>query len=138
MFNSSKAINAYVSVDNNLTGASFEKRWFESVIMILNRVIGGEFNAVENHKKLLEISEGLQWIQENLNEKLNSQHRTMLKTIYSTNIQILNGAIQSQNFEYLPLVIASMEVILAPYNKAPLATTSSSQESAGVSIKHSA
>jgi len=52
----------------------------------------------------------------------------MLKTIYSTNIQILNGAIQSQNFEYLPLVIASMEVILGPYNKVPSAETTEAPE----------
>jgi|UniRef100_UPI0040480458 hypothetical protein len=121
MFKTTSAINSYVAVDNQLTGASFEKRWFESVIMILKRIMDGEFNAVENHKKLLEISEGLQWVQENLNEKLNSQHRTMLKTIYSTNIQILNGAIQTQSMEYLPLVVASMEVILGPYNTAPSA-----------------
>ncbi len=121
MFNSKNAINAYVSVDNNLTGASFEKRWFESVIGMIKRIMTGEFDPVTNHKRLLEISEGLQWVQENLNEKLHSQHRTMLKTIYSTNIQILNGAIQTQNFEYLPLVIASMEVILGPYNKLPAA-----------------
>ncbi|MBT8540012.1 hypothetical protein G6722_01480 [Polynucleobacter paneuropaeus] len=128
MFNSKNAINAYVSVDNNLTGASFEKRWFESVISIIKRIMAGEFDPVTNHKRLLEIAEGLQWVQENLNEKLNSQHRTMLKTIYSTNIQILNGAIQSQNFEYLPLVIASMEVILGPYNRIPSAESAETSE----------
>jgi hypothetical protein len=90
--------------------------------------MAGEFDPVTNHKRLLEIAEGLQWVQENLNEKLNSQHRTMLKTIYSTNIQILNGAIQSQNFEYLPLVIASMEVILGPYNRIPSAESAETAE----------
>jgi hypothetical protein len=119
IFQKQNAINAYVSVDNNLTGASFEKRWFESVIMILKRIMSGEFNPVETHKKLLEVSEGLQWVQENLNEKLNSQHRTMLKNIYSTNIQILNSTIQTQKMDYLPLVITSIEIILEPYNKAP-------------------
>jgi hypothetical protein len=61
----------------------------------------------------------------------------MLKTIYSTNIQILNGAIQSQNFEYLPLVISSMEVILAPYNKGVAGTIAAPSEAAEP-IKHSA
>jgi len=137
MFNSKIAINAYVSVDNNLTGASFEKRWFESVISMIKRIMAGEFDPVTNHKRLLEIAEGLQWVQENLNEKLHSQHRTMLKTIYSTNIQILNGAIQSQNFEYLPLVIASMEVILGPYNKGTAGAVAQPADAAEP-MKHSA
>ena len=77
MFNSRNAINTYVAIDNNQQGASFEKRWFESVLMVINRVMNNEFNAVETHKKLLEVCEGLQWVQENLNEKLNSQHRNL-------------------------------------------------------------
>ena len=50
MFNSKNAINAYVSVDNNLTGASFEKRWFESVISMVKRIMAGEFDPVTNQK----------------------------------------------------------------------------------------
>jgi hypothetical protein len=117
MFGTQNALKSYVSIDDNLTGASFEQRWFESVIMILKRIQGGEFNPVETHKKLLEVCDGLQWVQENLNEKLNSQHRTMLKNIYSTNIQILNGAIQTKNMEFLSIVIASIETITKPYYK---------------------
>jgi hypothetical protein len=116
MFTKQNALNSYIEIDNNLQGASFEKRWFESVVMILKKIQNGGLNEVESHIKLLEVSEGLQWVQENLNEKLNSQHRTMLKAIYSTNIQVLNGAIQSKNYEYLPVVIASIEIILKPYD----------------------
>jgi hypothetical protein len=117
MFNTQSGLNTYVAVDNSLEGPAFEKRWFESVVMILKKIQRGELNEVQAHIKLLEVCQGLQWVQENLNEKLNSQHRTMLKSIYSTNIQILNGAIQSKSLEYIPLVIASIEVILKPYEK---------------------
>ncbi|QWD71791.1 hypothetical protein [Polynucleobacter sp. UB-Raua-W9] len=117
MFTNVNKINAYVAVDNNLEGPAFEKRWFESVVMILKKIQRNELNEVESHIKLLEVCQGIQWVQENLNEKLNSQHRTMLKAIYSTNIQILNGIIQTKNMEYLPLVITSLEVVLKPYEK---------------------
>ena len=122
MFNSRNAIDTYVAIDNDQQGASFEKRWFESVLMVINRVMNNEFNAVETHKKLLEVCEGLQWVQENLNEKLNSQHRTLLKNIYGTNIQILNGAMKTGNLEYLPLVAKSIQIILEPYSKTNPAT----------------
>jgi hypothetical protein len=89
----------------------------------LKKIQRGELNEVQAHIKLLEVCQGLQWVQENLNEKLNSQHRTMLKTIYSTNIQILNGAIQSKSLEYIPLVITSIEVILKPYEKKDIPET---------------
>jgi len=119
MFGTQNALKSYVSIDDNLSGASFEQRWFESVVMILKRIQGSEFDPVITHKKLLEVCDGLQWVQENLNEKLNSQHRTMLKNIYSTNIQILNGAIQTKNMDFLSIVIASLETITKPYYKKP-------------------
>jgi hypothetical protein len=116
--NSKKALNAYIEIDNNLTGADFEKKWFESVIMVLNRIQSGSFyNQVETHVKLIEICDGLQWIQENLNEKLNSQHRTLLKQIYSLSIQIINGAIATNNMTYLSIVTASLKTVLEPYCK---------------------
>ena len=117
MFNTRSAINTYVAVDDTQNGASFEKRWFESVLTVINRVMSNEFNPVEAHKKLLEVCEGLQWVQENLNEKLNSQHRTLLKNIYGTNIQILNSAMKTGDFEYLPLVAQSIQIILEPYDR---------------------
>jgi hypothetical protein len=115
MFTSNNPLKTYVDIDNNISGADFEKKWFESVIALLKKIQAGEFDAVMTHKKLLEISEGLQWIQENLNEKLSSQHRTLLKSIYSTSIQIMNGAIQTRNTEYLGIVIACLETVVQPY-----------------------
>jgi endonuclease/exonuclease/phosphatase (EEP) superfamily protein YafD len=115
MFTSNNPLKTYVDIDNNISGADFEKKWFESVITLLKKIQAGEFDAVMTHKKLLEISEGLQWIQENLNEKLSSQHRTLLKSIYSTSIQIMNGAIQTRNTEYLGIVIACLETVVQPY-----------------------
>jgi endonuclease/exonuclease/phosphatase (EEP) superfamily protein YafD len=115
MFTSNNPLKTYIDIDNNITGADFEKKWFESVIALLKKIQAGEFDAVMTHKKLLEISEGLQWIQENLNEKLSSQHRTLLKSIYSTSIQIMNGAIQTRNTEYLSIVIACLETVVQPY-----------------------
>ena len=123
MFNSRNPIDTYVAIDNSQQGASFEKQWFESVLMLVNRVMNNEFNPVETHKKLLEVCEGLQWVQENLNEKLNSQHRTLLKNIYGTNIQILNSAMKTGNLEYLPLVAKSIQIILEPYQRNGSATT---------------
>jgi len=115
MFTSNNPLKTYIDIDNNITGADFERKWFESVIALLRKIQAGEFDAVMTHKKLLEISEGLQWIQENLNEKLSSQHRTLLKSIYSTSIQIMNGAIQTRNTEYLGIVIACLETVVQPY-----------------------
>ena len=113
--NIKKALNAYTEIDNNLSGAAFEQRWFESVIMVLMRVQNGYYNPVEAHKKLIEVCDGLGWIQENLNEKLSSQHRTLLKSIYSTSIQIINGAIATKNFQYLDIVISSLRTVIEPY-----------------------
>ena len=74
--------DAYIDIDSShLSDADFEKKWYESVIMILQRIQATYYNPVEAHIKLIEIGDGLGWIQENLNEKLSSQHRTMLKSI---------------------------------------------------------
>ena len=118
MFGSAKkGLNAYVTVQNTVTGADFERRWFESVIMVLNQIQAGMHDPVQTHIKLIEIRDGLQWVQNNLNEHLNSQYRTTLKSIYSTNIQIINGAIQSRDMTYLDVVATSIKAILEPYNK---------------------
>ena len=112
------AVKKYISVDNARDGAAFEERWIESVIMILKRIKDNEFDMPTSHRKLLEVCEGLQWVQENLNEALNSQHRTLLKSIYSTNIQILNGAMQTKNLDLLPIVVSTLETIGQPYKRA--------------------
>jgi hypothetical protein len=117
MFGAKNSLNAYVDVQNTVTGADFERRWFESVIMVLNQIQAGMHDPVKTHIKLLEVRDGLQWVQSNLNERLNSQHRTMLKNIYSTNIQIINSAIEAKNISYLDIVITSIKTILEPYNK---------------------
>jgi hypothetical protein len=117
MFGIKNPINAYVTMDNKVSGAAFEKRWFESVIMVLKRIGNNQYTPVEAHKKLLEVCDGLQWVQENLNEKLGSQHRTMLKNIYSMSIQIINAAIDTKNMAYLAIVVTSIEVVIEPYNK---------------------
>jgi len=103
-------------MEENVYGADFEKKWYESVIMILQMIQNDRFSAVDAHIKLIEVCDGLGWIQENLNEKLNSQHRTLLKGIFSNSIQIINGAIQTKNMDYLEIVIASLRTVMAPYN----------------------
>ena len=106
----------YAEVDNTaVTGADFEKKRFESAIMVLKRVKAGFYPMMEAQTMLIKVCDGLQWIQENLNEKLVSQHRTLLKNIYSVNIQILNGAIQTKNMELLDIVISTLETITEPY-----------------------
>ena len=126
MFAAKNSLNAYAAVQNTVqSGADFEKRWFESVVMVLNQIRDGLLDPVLTHVRLIEVRDGLQWVQENLNERLNSQHRTMLKSIYSVNIQIINSALETKNTEYLPMVIASIKVILRPYEQraTPEATT---------------
>ena len=115
MSNFKTAIKTYASIDDDLTGAHFERRWFESVVMVLKSIQGGQYDAMQCHQKLSEITTSLQWIQENLNEKLDAKHRTLLKSIYSTNIQILAEAIHARNYEYLGVVITSLEACMAPY-----------------------
>ena len=118
MFGNQKSkANMYADIDNYVSGADFERKWFESVIMILNRVKDGFYTPMDAQKKLIEVCDGLQWVQENINEKLNSQHRTLLKNIYSVNIQIINGAIQTKNMEYLDIVISTLKTITEPYYK---------------------
>jgi hypothetical protein len=114
---SGKKLNAYINVQNNVGGADFEKQWFESAIMVLNQIQAGMHNPVATHAKLIEVRDGLQWIQENLNERLNSQHRTMLKSIYSVNIQVINGVIETKNTDYLSIVISTLKTIMEPYYK---------------------
>ena len=112
-----RGADAYRQVSHsNLSGAEFEKAWFESVVMVLNRVKSGNiYSQVEATIKLVEVAEGLGWISTNLNEAISSQHRQMLKTIYSTCIQILNMTIETKNFEYLDIVISSMSAIDQKY-----------------------
>jgi len=122
MFASANGLKAYTTVQNHVQGAEFEKRWFESVIMVLNRIQAGQYDPVTTHVRLIEVREGLQWVQENLNERLNSQHRTLLKSIYSTNIRIINGVIETLNTDMLTIVIASIKTILKPYERKTEAT----------------
>ena len=122
MFASANGLKAYTTVQNHVQGAEFEKRWFESVIMVLNRIQAGKYDPVTTHVRLIEVRDGLQWVQENLNERLNSQHRTLLKSIYSTNIRIINGVIETLNTDMLTIVIASIKTILKPYERKTEAT----------------
>jgi hypothetical protein len=115
MRNAKTAIKTYATIDSQLTGAHFEQRWFESVVMVLRAIRRGHYSPEEAQKNLLEITNCLQWIQENLNEKLESTHRTLLKSIYSTNIQILTGCVQTRDYEYLDIVITALESCMAPY-----------------------
>ncbi len=117
MFTPQKKLNTYVDIHNTVEGPDFERRWFESVIMVLNQIKGGMYNPIITHKKLIEVRDGLQWVQENMNDRLNSQHRTMLKAIYSVNIQIITGAIESKNMDYLDIVISSLKTVMEPYYK---------------------
>jgi len=114
--NKRNPLAAYGDVNENVYGPDFEKKWYESVVMILQLIQKHHFSAVDAHIKLIEICDGLGWIQENLNEQLNSQHRTLLKGIFSNSIQIINGAIQTNNMEYLDIVIASLKTMMGPYN----------------------
>lgn len=112
-----KGTAAYRQISHsNLSGAEFEKAWFESVVMVLNRIKSGTiYSQVDATIKLVEIVEGLGWISTNLNDAISSQHRQLLKTIYSTCIQILNATIETKNYEYLDIVISSMSAIVQKY-----------------------
>jgi hypothetical protein len=114
--NKRNPLAAYNDANENVSGPDFEKKWYESVVMILQLIQKNHFSAVDAHIKLIEVCDGLGWIQENLNEQLNSQHRTLLKGIFSNSIQIINGAIQTNNMEYLDIVIASLKTMMGPYN----------------------
>lgn len=113
-----KKLQAYANVANyDLRGADFEKRWYESVIKTLIGIQNNQYEPVESHKKLIEICDGLGWIQENLNEKLNSHHRQLLKQIFSTSIQIINNSIETNNMQFLDIVISSLKTMTEPYYK---------------------
>ena len=109
-------LSAYQDIDEMVShGASFEQKWYQSVIKVLIMIQNKHINPVESHKRLIEICDGLGWVQENLNENLNSQHRTLLKNIFSTNIQIINGAIETKNMQFLDIVISSLHTVMTPY-----------------------
>ena len=111
-----KNIKAYMTIANNdLHGADFEKRWYESVITVLIKIQNNVYEPVETHKKLIEVCDGLGWIQENLNEQLSSQYRSLLKQIYSVNIKIINSTIETKNTQYLDIVISSLKTIMEGY-----------------------
>ena len=113
-----KKLQAYATVANfELHGADFEKRWFESVIMVLTRIQNNYYNPVETHKKLIEVCDGLDWIQNNLNDKLSLEHMMLLRQIYSLNIRIIQGAIVDNNMEYLDIVIPTLKTLIEPYYK---------------------
>ena len=112
-----KAFNTYVEIDDTLSGAEFEKKWFESVIMVLQRVQNNYYNPVVTHVKLLEVCNGLEWVQDNLNDKLSTEHKTLLENIYSCCITIINSAIILKDFIYLDIVISSVKTVMEPYNK---------------------
>lgn len=122
MRNTKAAIRTYATIDSQLTGAHFEQRWFESVVLVLRAIRRDHYSHEEAQKNLLEITNCLQWIQENLNEKLESKHRTLLKSIYSTNIQILTACVQTRHYEYLDIVITALESCMAPYYRGQGAT----------------
>jgi hypothetical protein len=115
MFALKNNIDTYAEIDSSVIGAEFEQKWFESVIMILNRIKNNHYTTSESIRRLGEICSSLQWVQANLNERLNSQHRTMLKSIYSTNIQIINSAIETKNMNYLDIVISTLKTVTEPY-----------------------
>jgi len=111
-----KKLQAYATVANyDLRGADFEKRWYESVILVLIRIQNNFYEPVEAHKKLIEICDGFIWIKDNLNEKLNPEHRQLLQQIFNLNIQIINGAIVDNNMNYLDIIIPSLKTIMEPY-----------------------
>jgi flagellin-specific chaperone FliS len=121
-------LNAYRDMNSQyLTDTDFEKKWYESVIMRLQLIQNAQFNPVEVHIKLIEVADGLSWIQENLNERLSSEHRAILKRIYSNNIDIINGAIATKNMSYLDIVIDSLKTVMEPYYKKELSAMENTQ-----------
>jgi hypothetical protein len=109
--------NSYQEINESVKGPYFEKQWYESIIHVLSLIQAGKLDPVQTHTKLLEICDGLQFVQENLNEKLGSQHRTLLKGIFSLSINIINGAIDTKNMQYLDIVKSAIRTVLEPYER---------------------
>jgi len=111
-------LSIYQEMDNDVApGAAFEKRWYESVIRSLNNIMNNQLTPLESHKRLIEICDGLEWIQNNLNENLSTQHRELLQKVFDICIQIINGAIKADKMEYLDIVISSLNTVAEPYKK---------------------
>ena len=119
MFGNNNPIKSYIDIDNKVSGAAFEKRWFESVIMVLKFIQNNQYTPVTAHKKLIEVSDGLKLVKANLNDKLEAQHMAMLTNIYRLCIQVINTAIQTKNMSYLAIVVTSLQVVIEPYYKTP-------------------
>ena len=49
--------------------------------------------------------------------KIEPQHGALLKAIYSTSIQVMNGAIQTRDTKYLSIVVPYLEKVVQRYNK---------------------
>lgn len=118
MYNKS-ALKAYMAIDsNNLSSLDFERKWYESVIMIINRIQMDYYNLVETHIKLLEIISGLEWIRDNLQEHNNKNHLLVMKNLLNTIINIISNVTTDKDTSQLTGVLVSLRIILEPYSKA--------------------
>jgi len=111
-------ISVYMDIEDDVpAGASFEQRWYESVIVILTKIMNKRITPDRSNTLLLEICDGLCWVKHNLNQKLNIEHRNMLVLIFDICIKIIQGSIALKNVEYLEIVITSLRVVSDPYQK---------------------
>ena len=117
MFGYKNPIKSYREMDNRATGAAFEVRWLESVIMVLKFIQNDQYTPVAATKKLVEVTVGLDHVQNNLNVQLGLKHMVLLKHVYIMSIDMINKAIQTNNMSLLSSVIESLQIIIAPYKK---------------------
>jgi hypothetical protein len=115
MLNRQVAVQVYESNDTPVSGTAFEHRWFESVVKLLQDVQDQKYDEAISIAKLVDVRSSLQWIQENLNEKLEATHRMTLKSLYSKNIQMITFVVHTKDYAKLTIVLDSLKSSMAPY-----------------------
>lgn len=110
---SKRVINAYIDVENELHDpVLFQKKWFQSVSVVLKGVSEGTFNKTQSVKHLIKVRDSFNIISQNVNDDLPSEERVLLRNIFSTTIQVLNSAIKTKEFSKVGIVKSTVDTLL--------------------------
>jgi hypothetical protein len=108
-----KNIDQYVANDNDKSNAAaYDRKWIRNVEIILSGINKDNYDAVKTTKYLIEIRDMFSLIAVNINDRIASEERVLLKNIFSTSIQIINSALITKEYSKLAIVQATLNTML--------------------------